>query len=97
MSVLFAQDHIQLSNVIKGTWPYNRTENILTKAHTLVYLANMLQWLGKYPNKEKASFLTHGFYSGFPLPSFQGEGCLLVKNLKSVSKAPDIVWKKLQN
>lgn len=72
MSVPFAQDHIQLSNVIKGTWPYNHTETTPTKAHTPVNLGNMLQWLGKYPNKVKANFLIQGFYSGFPLPSFLG-------------------------
>lgn len=55
----------------------------------------MHPWLDKYPDREKACFLLEGFANGFPLPSFWGEGCKVVGNLKSVELFPQVVRDKL--
>lgn len=55
----------------------------------------MHPWLVRYPNREKACFLINGFTNGFPLPSFSGEGCSVVGNLKSVEVYPQVVREKI--
>lgn len=80
------QDPTLYSGVSKG---------IIQKVYTPVKLTSMQQWLKIYPDQETAKFLIEGFSKGFPLPVFQGGGCELVKNLKSVSNYAHIVKKKL--
>lgn len=55
----------------------------------------MLPWLKEYPDKEITSLIFVGFSEGFPVPEFKGEGCLMVKNLKSVDLFPDVVREKI--
>lgn len=55
----------------------------------------MHPWLVRYSNKDKAYLLIEGFTNGFPLPSFLGEGCIVVDNLKSVDIYSQVVRNKV--
>lgn len=51
----------------------------------------MVPWLQIWPNQQMAVMLFEGFRDGFPLPSYQGFGCLITKNLPSVDRYVHIV------
>lgn len=55
----------------------------------------MVPWLQLWPNQQMAVLLFKGFGEGFPLPSFQGLGCLINKNLPSIDSHIPIVAEKI--
>lgn len=68
---------------------------IFLKAVTPVELIEMLQFLHIWPQHQAAGFLINGFQSGFLLPSYSGEGCLIVENLPSVGRNESVVAQKM--
>lgn len=59
-------------------------------------LLRLLPWLEVYPDRRTADLLYNGFKVGFQVPEFQGSGCIIVKNSKSVSLLKPIVRTKIQ-
>lgn len=57
----------------------------------------MLPWLQAFSNRLRAQLLIEGFRDGFWLPTFSGQGCKLVNNLKSVENFTDVVLEKINN
>lgn len=50
----------------------------MLKAPTPEKLPKMMQWLDPYPNNKMTDLLRNGLSKRFLVPSFSGEGCLLV-------------------
>lgn len=92
------RERIRRQNVLRNKGlrePAKHKKIFFLRACTPVRLERMRPWLDKYPDREKACFLLEGFANGFPLPSFWGEGCKVVGNLKSVELFPQVVRDKL--
>lgn len=80
--MLFVLEVIRFLNVFGNFKQFK--EIVFKKAITLVKVQRMLPWLSLYPNNKMASLLTEGFMVGFDLPAFDGSGCAMVSNLRSV-------------
>lgn len=66
------------------------------KALTPMRCQDMLPWLQAFPDKLRAQLLIEGFRDVFLLPTFSGQVCTLVNNLKSVENVADIVFEKIR-
>lgn len=95
MSAPFVLGLTPFLNVLKDNTHMPIKTEIIPKACTPVKLEKMHHWLMLYPDREKAEVLIEGFSSGFKLPVFTGQGCVLVNNLKSVRMLSHVVREKL--
>ncbi|OCT65687.1 hypothetical protein XELAEV_18041925mg, partial [Xenopus laevis] len=98
MNALFARGHtlpfVVQRDLLKQENPIR--ENSTKKVITPVILSAMLPYLKVYPNQQKATILESGFSEGFIIPTDNTKWSpVVVDNLKSAKKYPEIVREKL--